>query len=125
MKTRILCILALLLVSWNKDQTQQQAEIVYSPIGVIHSSFTPETGAPRQGILIPETGAEIEIYKPYREALQSLDLFEYIIVIYHFDKITGWKNHAIDCVESKRNADMEKELGLPNQDFIKNTLRIK
>ena len=70
---------------------QRKNEIIYSPIGVIHSPFTPETGAPRQGILMPETGAEIEIDKPYREALQYLDLFEYIIVIYHFDRVTGWK----------------------------------
>ncbi len=91
METRILLTLFIFLVLCSQCYMQQQEEIIYSPIGVIHSSFTPETGAPRQGILMPETGAEIEIYKPYREALQSLDLFEYIIVIYHFDRVKDWK----------------------------------
>ena len=90
----ILFLLVLLFISCSNDQLKQKTAIVYSPIGVIHSSFTPETGAPRQGILMPETAAEIEIFKSYREALQSLDLFEYIIVIYHFDRVSGWKNHA-------------------------------
>jgi len=177
-------IIVLFFFTSDDNQMQEKKEIIYSPIGVIHSSFTPETGAPRQGILMPETGAEIEIYKPYREALRYLDLFDYIIVIYHFDKVTGWKNFvsppastrehdfglfgtrtprrpnpiglsvvkldsirdgilyikgidafdgspvldikpylpSIDCVESKRNEEMEKELGLPNQVLVKDSV---
>lgn len=160
---------------------QEENEIVYTPIGMIHSSFTPETGAPRQGILMPDNAAEIEIDRSYREALQNLDLFEYVIVIYHFDKVKSWKTTvtppasareynfglfgtrtprrpnpigicvvkldsirdgilhikgidafdgspvldikpylpSIDCVESRRNEEMEKKLGLPRQVLIK------
>ena len=181
MKTRILLTLVILFVLCSHRNMQQQKEIIYSPIGVIHSSFTPETGAPRQGMLMPDTGAEIEINKPYREALQHLDLFEYIIVIYHFDRVKDWektvsppastREHnfglfgtrtprrpnpigfsvvkldsirdgvlhikgidafdgspvldikpylpSIDCVESLRNEEMEKKLGLPEQVLIK------
>lgn len=183
----ILLILTFFLVSSTDNQMQGEKEIVYSPIGVIHSSFSPETGAPRQGILMPESGAEIEIYKPYREALQYLDLFEYIIVIYHFDRVKTWKElvsppastrehdfglfgtrtprrpnpiglsvvkldsirdgilhikgidafdgspvldikpylPSIDCVESKRNEEMERELGLPRQVMIRDSLKRK
>lgn len=32
-----------------QDTIQQ---IIYKPIGVFHTSFTPETGAPRQGIMM-------------------------------------------------------------------------
>jgi len=68
-----------------------QKKITYSPIGVFHTNYTPETGAPRQGILMPETKGEIEIFPPYRSALKTLDLFEYIIVLYHFNRVVHWE----------------------------------
>ncbi len=64
--------------------------IEYKAIGVFHSPYTTSTGAPRQGILIPEGKAEIELFAEYHEGLSSLELFEYIIVIYHFDKVENW-----------------------------------
>ena len=66
-------------------------EVIYTPIGVFHTDYTPETGAPRQGILVPEGKGRIEIYPEYQDALRALDLFEYIIVIYHFNKTGKWK----------------------------------
>ena len=66
-------------------------KIVYTPIGLFHTSFTPETGAPRQGILMPETKGTIEIFPQYRKALKTLGFFEYIIVLYHFSKVEGWE----------------------------------
>jgi len=66
-------------------------KIVYTPIGLFHTSFTPETGAPRQGILMPETKGTIEIFPQYRSALQTLSLFEYIIVIFHFNLVERWE----------------------------------
>mgnify|MGYP002394861874 FL=1 len=41
-------------------------QIIYKPIGVFHTSFTPETGVLRQGMLMPETRGTIEIYPAYR-----------------------------------------------------------
>ena len=66
--------------------------LVYTPVGVFHTSYTQETGAPRQGILKPDVKGTIEIYPEYCSALKSLELFEYIIVIYHFDKACKWKD---------------------------------
>lgn len=62
----------------------------YKPIGVFHTDFTPETGAPRQGLLRPDTKATIEVYEPYRAALETLAEFEYIWVLYHFDEVETW-----------------------------------
>ena len=64
--------------------------IVYESIGIFHTHYTPETGAPRQGVLLPEGKGEISIYPEYQSGLQSLDLFEFIIVLFHFDKVEGW-----------------------------------
>lgn len=66
------------------------ATITYRPIGVFHSPFTPETGAPRQGIIMPETRGTIEIFPLYQSALNTLSLFEYIIVLYHFNEVEKW-----------------------------------
>lgn len=94
-KKQILSIIILLLftlqMSGQKSEIQQ---VTYTPIGVFHTDYTPETGAPRQGILRPEVKGRIEIFPEYQNALKSLDLFEYIIVIYHFDKAGKWKESA-------------------------------
>lgn len=65
-------------------------QIIYRPIGVFHTPFTSETGAPRQGILMEETKGEIEIYPEYHSALNYLSFFEYILVIYHFSEVETW-----------------------------------
>jgi len=66
--------------------------IQYKPIGIFHTVYTPSTGAPRQGILIPETSGTIEIFPQYRSALNTLNLFEYIIVLYHFSEVERWES---------------------------------
>jgi len=65
--------------------------IQYKPIGIFHTVYTPATGAPRQGILMPETKGTIEILPEYRSALNTLGLFEYIIVLYHFSEVKRWR----------------------------------
>ena len=67
-----------------KEQTKQDPmKIIYYPIGLFHTELTPQTGAPRQGILQPENKDTIEVYPEYQEALRDLEKYEYIIVIYH------------------------------------------
>jgi len=69
---------------------QEKITIEYTPIGHFESEYSPETGAPRQGILFPESEARIVIYDEYQAGLQTLSLFEYIIVIYHFSLTESW-----------------------------------
>jgi len=69
---------------------QDPMKIVYRPIGIFHTELTPQTGAPRQGILQPENKGTIEVYAEYQEALRDLEKFEYIIVIYHMHLSKGW-----------------------------------
>ena len=69
---------------------QDPAEIIYHPIGLFHTELTPQTGAPRQGILQPENKGTIEVYPQYQEALLNLEKFDYIIVIYHMHLSKGW-----------------------------------
>ena len=81
------CILHGMHISAQKNDTMN---IVFRPIGEFHTDFTTKTGAPRQGILIPETKGSIEIYPEYQSALKDLNLFEYIIVLYYFNEVKSW-----------------------------------
>lgn len=83
-----LIVNSLVVYSMSGQDTIKQ--IIYKPIGIFHTSFTPETGAPRQGILMPETRGTIEISPPYRGALKTLGFFEYIIVLFHFNEVERW-----------------------------------
>ena len=73
-----------------KQIKQDNTRIVYHPIGIFHTELTPQTGAPRQGILQPENKGTIEVYPEYQEALWNLKKFKYIIVIYHMHLSKGW-----------------------------------
>ncbi len=68
--------------------------IEYHPIGEFHTSMTPRTGAPRQGTLEPENEGTIEIYEPFTEALRDIDMYDYIIVLYHMHLSKGWRSSA-------------------------------
>jgi tRNA-Thr(GGU) m(6)t(6)A37 methyltransferase TsaA len=75
-----------------KGQEREKLPVTYTPVGVFHTEYMPGTGAPRQGILLPEVKGRIEIYPEYQNALKALELFEYIIVIYHLDRAGKWKD---------------------------------
>lgn len=86
------CTIPLLARSTHPEEEikQDTVEIVYHPIGLFHTELTPQTGAPRQGILQPENKGTIEVYPEYKEALRDLEKYEYIIVIYHMHLSKGW-----------------------------------
>jgi tRNA (adenine37-N6)-methyltransferase len=73
----------------NKQKAFQK--ITYSPIGIFHTSFSAEKMPPRQGRFLPESKGEIEILPQYHSALNELDGFEYIIVLFSFSEVKDWK----------------------------------
>ena len=66
--------------------------IVFDAIGKYQTEFSLKTGAPRQGILLPESKGVIVLDEIYAEALSELNNFEYIWVISYFDKSKGWES---------------------------------
>ena len=91
MKSAIITTL-LFLSLFNVMAQSSVSQIIYEPIGVFHSQYTTKTGAPRQGVLMPENKGVIEIYPEYHTALNTLSLYEYIIVIYHFSEVETWES---------------------------------
>jgi tRNA-Thr(GGU) m(6)t(6)A37 methyltransferase TsaA len=64
--------------------------IEFRQIGTIRSPYTPASGAPRQGRHAPDTESRIVVDARYEAALQDLESFSHVIVLYVFDKSTGW-----------------------------------
>lgn len=103
-------IVALLIIACAQLNTQSQNRISgmnYKPIGIIHTEYSPETGAPRQGILVADNFGTIDIFPEYRQALTTLDSFEYIILIYHFNQVESW-----DPIVEPPAHDHDYEFGL-------------
>jgi tRNA-Thr(GGU) m(6)t(6)A37 methyltransferase TsaA len=86
----IVAALAILIITCMNQKWRKKDRINFQSIGLIHSPYTQETGAPRQGRLEPDTPAKVELFKPYRAALQGLDRYDYIWLIYHFDRVRNW-----------------------------------
>jgi tRNA (adenine37-N6)-methyltransferase len=88
MKIKLLYLLLFVLtITACKNQDDS---IEYRPIGYFSSEYTLETGAPRQGILKPESTGIIILDTAYLKALSNLNEFEYIWVISHFHDAKGW-----------------------------------
>ena len=108
MEKRILiAILMMATAQLNITSQNRTTGMNYKPIGIIHTEYSPETGAPRQGILVADNFGTIEIFPEYRQALTTLDSFEYIILIYHFDKVESW-----DATVEPPGHDHDYEFGL-------------
>ncbi len=91
-KNQILMLFLIFFISCKKDMNSSKDVINYKPIGYFETPFTPKTGAPRQGQLLPETRGKIILDTIYTEALEDLKEFEYIIVLFHFHKSKGWES---------------------------------
>lgn len=65
-------------------------EIIYIPIGVIHSPFTDTTGMPLQSTGAQGVSGRIEVNPEYADGLKDLDGFSHIVLIYHFHLAKGY-----------------------------------
>ena len=64
--------------------------MVFNSIGVVHSPYTPEKGAPRQGWLAPDVESTIELDPEFEKCLEGNENYSNIIVLYYFDRSKGW-----------------------------------
>jgi tRNA (adenine37-N6)-methyltransferase len=64
--------------------------VVFHPIGVIHSPFQQQEGTPIQSALAGDARGWIEVHPAYLPALQDLQEFERIWVLYHLDRTANF-----------------------------------
>lgn len=65
-------------------------EIIYSPIGIIHSPFYEIQNIPIQPCFANGIKGSIELKKEYIDGLSDLDDFSHIILLYHFHLSSGY-----------------------------------
>ena len=63
-------------------------EIIYNPIGIVHSPFKNPEGTPIQSVSAKEAEAVIEIYPGYVEGLKDLDGFSHLYILFHLHLVT-------------------------------------
>jgi len=66
------------------------AQVVYQPIGVIHTPFAQPEGAPHQPRFSSKAKGWIEIAEELAPGLRDLDGFSHIVLIYHFHQSGGF-----------------------------------
>jgi len=58
----------------------------FHAIGVIHSPFGTKEDAPIQGAFVPEAEGVVEVFPEYAPALQDIETFTHLILLYRFDR---------------------------------------
>ncbi len=56
------------------------------PIGTIYSPYKTKEECPIQGIVAPEGIGRVEIFPEYEKALETIETFSHIILLYFFDR---------------------------------------
>jgi tRNA-Thr(GGU) m(6)t(6)A37 methyltransferase TsaA len=60
------------------------SEILYRPIGIIHSPFKEPYGTPVQAASAQNVEGTVEVFPQYAEGLKDLEGFSHVILLYHF-----------------------------------------
>ena len=61
-------------------------QIVYQPIGLIHTPYTSKEEVPRQGRFNKEIMGKIILDKSFEPGLKDLEGFSHLILLFHFHK---------------------------------------
>lgn len=65
----------------------QGAEIVYKPIGIIHTPFLSLKGMPVQPLSTNSAKGSISLFPEYAEGLKDLEGFSHIMLLYHLHRV--------------------------------------
>jgi tRNA-Thr(GGU) m(6)t(6)A37 methyltransferase TsaA len=63
-------------------------DIIYHPIGIIHTPFTKVDQMPIQPTTDSSAAGSVEIFTEYSEGLKDVDGFSHLILLYHLHEIT-------------------------------------
>ena len=76
-------------------------EILYQPIGTIHSPYTQPEGMPIQPTGSRGVRGSIDLHPAYAAGLQDLDEFSHIILLYHFHHSRDYKLRVIPFLDRR------------------------
>ncbi len=66
-------------------------QIIYQPIGIIHTPFKESADAPAQGCFARDACGQVELYQEYSEGLKDITGFSHLVLLYHFHRATGYE----------------------------------
>ena len=75
-------------------------KIELKPIGVIHSTYKTKEEVPIQASRSNKVG-EIEVFEKYEQGLKDIGGFSHIIILYLFNKSSGYELHVKPFLDDK------------------------
>ena len=75
--------------------------IVYRPIGIIHTPFKELENMPIQPSGAARIHGTVDLYPEFAEGLKDLDGFSHLILLYHFHKSRGFKLTVTPFLDSE------------------------
>ncbi len=74
-------------------------EILFRPIGTIHSPFKEQEGMPIQPTGARDVPGSIDLHPDYTAGLQDLNEFSHIILVYHFHRSQGFQLRVVPFLD--------------------------
>lgn len=62
-------------------------DIVYRPIGIIHSPFRERSGMPIQPTAENSAPGTVEVFEAFAEGLEDVDGFSHVFLLYHLHEV--------------------------------------
>jgi len=76
-------------------------DIVYRPIGIIHSPFAEAAGTPIQPAAAAGARGSITLDPEYGDGLRDLAGFSHIVLLYHFHRSTGYSLEVVPFLDTQ------------------------
>ena len=76
-------------------------EIIYHPIGIVHSPFKEPEGVPIQSSAAMDIEGSVEIFPEYKDGLKDLDGFSHIVLLVHFHLSKGYSLIVVPYMDNE------------------------
>ena len=76
-------------------------EIIYRPIGIVHTPYKTSSGTPIQPHMAPDAEAKVEVFPEFAEGLKDIEGFSHLFLICHLDRTREWKPLVIPYLEKE------------------------
>ena len=81
--------------------TESRSDIIFQPIGVIHTPFKTAEGTPIQPRRADGAKGFVEVYPEYRDGLADLSEFSHIVLIYHCHLCRGYDLKVVPYLDTQ------------------------
>ena len=76
-------------------------DILYHPIGIIHSPFDDPAGMPIQPCFASGVAGDVDVFEEYREGIADLEGFSHLHLIYHLHRSRGWSPRVTPFLDDR------------------------